>query len=308
MTLVAALPPLGCFSFAGGVPAEPFFVAAASGDRALRHWASQTGSAPATIIRDAISRIGRDPARLTVSDIDFLSPLDEFHCLGTQATVDLARGARIGPGARVLDLGSGIGGPSRRLAAEFGCEVVGLDITRSYVEAASELTERLGLSGHVAHYLGDAVDLPFPRRSFDFVWMQVASANIFDRARLYREISRVLRLGGCVAFFEMLAGPGGSLHFPVPWALDKSTNALLTPSAKEAALAAEGLRIRFFQDVSDEAAAWFHRETVANRLPNMLRRLGFQLLLPDWPRMAYNQWRNMVERRLFFTYIIAEHA
>jgi SAM-dependent methyltransferase len=242
------------------------------------------------------------------SCIGFLSPVDEFHCLGPEATVELARLAGIRPGARVLDLGSGIGGPSQRLVAEFGCEVVGLDITRDYVEAARGLAERLDLFGKVVYHWGDAVDLPFPGRSFDFVWMQVAGANIFRRRQLYKEIARVLRPDGRAAFFEILAGPGGKLHFPVPWTLDDSGNALLTPAAKEAALAAAGLRICCFQDVSDRGAVWFHDEAKLMRHSNVPPRLGFEVLLPDWERIAFNQWRNLVERRLFFTHMIAEPA
>jgi SAM-dependent methyltransferase len=279
-----------------------------SGNQAARHWRTQIDLTPANRIREAVQLAGRDPTRLTLNDMGFLSPMDEFHCLGSQATVQLARLAGIGPGAPVLDIGSGIGGPSRRLVAEFGCQVVGLDITRDYVDAARGLSERLGLSSKVAYYWGDAIDLPFRNRSFDFVWMQVAGANIFRRVRLYHEIARVLRSDGRAAFYEILAGPGGKIHFPVPWALQESGNAVLTPAANEAALAAAGLRICCFQDVSDQGAVWFHDEAKLMRDPNRPPRVGFEVLLPDWGRMAFNQWRNLVERRLFFTYIVAEPA
>jgi MPBQ/MSBQ methyltransferase len=268
-----------------------------------RYWQNRIGLPAAVAIRDALARAGRDPCRLGLQDIDFLSRLDEFHCLGTQATIDLARLAEVGVGARVLDIGSGIGGPSRRLSATLGCDVVGLDITRDYVTAATLLAERIGLSPRVSYHWGDAVDLPFPPASFDIAWVQVASANIFDRERLYREIRRVLRPSGRAAFFEILEGPGGPLRFPVPWAVDPSTSALLTPPAMIATLAHAGLHVSRWRDVSTEAANWFRHEA---RLSRARRPLSFEVLLPDWGRMAVNQWLNLIERRIFFVYVVAE--
>ena len=47
--------------------------------------------------------------------------------------------------------------------------------------------------------------------------------NIADKSRLYEEIYRVLRPGGKLAMHDAMAGPGGPLIFPVPWASDPST-------------------------------------------------------------------------------------
>jgi trans-aconitate methyltransferase len=57
--------------------------------------------------------------------IDDLGPVDEFHSRRRLATQDLT--ALLGPTAadRVIDIGSGLGGPSRYLAATFGCRVSG---------------------------------------------------------------------------------------------------------------------------------------------------------------------------------------
>src|SRR5207244_3696249 len=58
----------------------------------------------------ALSEAGADVDRLRLDD---LSGMDELHVRGRQATVDLARLLELGPDTRVLDVGSGIGGPSR---------------------------------------------------------------------------------------------------------------------------------------------------------------------------------------------------
>ena len=47
----------------------------------------------------------------------------------------------------VLDVGSGVGGPARFLAATCGCQVTGVDLSEPFVDAARYLTERTGQSG-----------------------------------------------------------------------------------------------------------------------------------------------------------------
>ena len=85
----------------------------------------------------------------------------------------------------MLDVGGGLGGPARTLAARYGCRVTVLDLTESYVRAGEVLTERLRLSDRVAHRVGNALELPFPAGAFDMVWTQNSGMNIPDKERLY---------------------------------------------------------------------------------------------------------------------------
>ena len=130
-------------------------------------------------IPDALAHSGRDPARLTRED---LTPFDEFHGGGIDSTRDLARYAAIAPGHRVLDVGAGIGGPARTLAAEYGCEVCGVDLTPAFVAAATMLTARVGLAERCTFRHGDATALPFPDACFDFVLSQNMLMNVADKA------------------------------------------------------------------------------------------------------------------------------
>ncbi len=61
----------------------------------------------------ALQEAGRDIDALTTAD---LAPVDEFHVRGREATIELAQLAGISPDVDVLDVGCGIGGPSRHLA------------------------------------------------------------------------------------------------------------------------------------------------------------------------------------------------
>ena len=62
----------------------------------------------------------------------------------------------------VIDVGSGLGGPSRYLAATYGCRVSGVDLTPEFAATATALTERVGLAEQVDFRVGSALDLPFP--------------------------------------------------------------------------------------------------------------------------------------------------
>ncbi len=71
------------------------------------------------------------------------------------------------PGMHLLDVGSGPGGASRFAAAQYGCDVTGVDMTPEYVELAMELAERMALGGRVSYPVADACDLPFGPGVFD---------------------------------------------------------------------------------------------------------------------------------------------
>src|SRR5262249_54389677 len=147
-----------------------------------------------------------------------LGALDQFHTRGLAATDELAKLAGITAEMSVLDVGSGVGGPARFLAATYdGCRVTGVDLSEPFVEAARYLTERTGQSGRVWFETASALELPFDDGDFDVVLLQHVAMNISDRARLYREIRRVLKSGGRFAIYDVVSN-GGEPHYPVPWA------------------------------------------------------------------------------------------
>jgi sarcosine/dimethylglycine N-methyltransferase len=139
--------------------------------------------------------------------------------MGLAATEQLAQIAGIERGAAILDAGSGLGGPSRYLASTYGCRVIGADLSPSFVAVAQLLAQRTGLNALVSYQIGDLLALPFPDSCFDVVWTQHVVMNIPDRERVYREFRRMLRPGGKLAFYDLLATDASlELHFPVPWA------------------------------------------------------------------------------------------
>jgi hypothetical protein len=69
-----------------------------------------------------LSNRGLDLGRLTEEE---LKECDQDHYGGVEAVEALAEAAGIHGGQHVLDVGSGMGGPARRLAHKFGCRVCG---------------------------------------------------------------------------------------------------------------------------------------------------------------------------------------
>jgi len=104
----------------------------------------------------------------------------------------------------VLDVGAGLGGTSRWLAARLGCEVVGTAASRAEAEAGASLTRRAGLSAQVRLVPADAATLPFRAAHFTHVWLLEALPRLPDPRAALREAHRVLRRGGTVAIQDLV--------------------------------------------------------------------------------------------------------
>ncbi len=257
------------------------------------HYASDGGLSARIAAR--LQAAGKDPARLTTAD---LAPVDEFHIRGRAATLELAAGLGLGPDSRVLDLGSGLGGPARTLAETWGCHVTGIDITPDFCAAATEMSRWLGMSDRVAFVQGDATDLPFDDASFDAVMTFHVAMNIAAKDRLYAEARRVLEPGGRFLVYDVMQGEGGEVLYPVPWARDASISFLSTPDEVETLLTAAGFRTLERRDSSDESVEWF------NALSAEIARSGAPAFSSgtifggDFREMVRNQVRNLAERRI----------
>jgi len=245
------------------------------------------------VILAALQAAGKDIDHLTPDD---LAPIDEFHGGQRPATIRLAELVGFTGTERVLDIGSGLGGPSRYLAWRYGCRVSGVDLTAEFCRVAEMLTRLTELVGKVDYRQGNALDLPFDEESFDVVWSQNAAMNIADRDRLYREMQRVLKPGGRLALQEVAAGPGGPPHFPVQWAREPGISFLLTPEATRAKLEAAGFHVLTWQDTTE--ATLVSAQARARHADSAPPPLGTHLLLgPDWQAMVRNSARNLEEQR-----------
>ncbi len=237
---------------------------------------------------------GKDMDSLTSAD---LATIDEFHTRGRAATLELGACMELSPHARILDLGSGLGGPARTIVETWGCHVTGIDLTAAFCEAADAMSGWLGLSDHVHFMQGDATDLPFTDHEFDAVMTIHVAMNIAARDVLYAEARRVLKPGGIFVAYDVMQGDGGDILYPVPWARDSSISHVITPDAMHHALGNAGFHILSQTDSTVESQAWFDgmAEHMATSGPPVLT---FQTFLgDDFRDMTLNMVRNLAERR-----------
>lgn len=242
-------------------------------------------------IQSALAAIAPESQTLTVAQ---LAPLDQFHLRGILATSELASATGIEPSTRVLDLGCGIGGPARYLAATFGCKVTGVDLSPGFIDAADYLTARCGLSDRVTFQTGDALQLPFEDGAFDIVYLQHVAMNIEDRTALYDEVRRILALGGRLATYDVVLREGDVIY-PLPWARDASTSFLLSEAGTRTALERASFRAALWIDDTDPVLDWFKAIMAAPAPsgPNLGVVMG-----PDFAAKTANLARNLRENRL----------
>lgn len=114
--------------------------------------------------------------------------------------------ARVGPGAKVLDVATGTGDLALELARRTapGGEVLGSDFSERMLERARAKAAASGPAGAALRFeWGDALALPYDEDSFDAATVGFGARNYADLARGLAEMTRVVRPGGRVVVLEM---------------------------------------------------------------------------------------------------------
>jgi len=82
---------------------------------------------------------------------------------------ELGRRLQLGPGKRLLDVGTGRGWPGLYLAQQTGCHVIGTDLPVEGLEVARRRARDEGIGERVSLAVAGAADLPFASQSFDAI-------------------------------------------------------------------------------------------------------------------------------------------
>lgn len=179
------------------------------------------------LYEDILNRLKQQGISLGKVRRSDISGVDEFHVRGAEVSRELVKEINL-TNLKVLDIGCGLGGPSRMLADEFNCQVTGIDLSNEYIRTAQKLSELVGLNGKTNFIQGDALNLPFENKSFDVVWTQHVQMNIADKTRFYSEIRRVLTDNGILIYYDIFSNKGGDVNYPVPWANEPAVSFLQT--------------------------------------------------------------------------------
>ncbi|MGM0466449.1 MAG: class I SAM-dependent methyltransferase [Acidobacteriota bacterium] len=122
---------------------------------------------------------------------------------GLDATRELIEACRIDKDSHVLDVGSGVGITACILAEEYGCKVVGVDLSEMMVERARERAQRKKVEDKVEFKIGDAQNLPFEEETFDAVMCESVVAFPSDKQKVINEYARVTKPEGRVGMNEV---------------------------------------------------------------------------------------------------------
>jgi ubiquinone/menaquinone biosynthesis C-methylase UbiE len=204
----------------------------------------------ATILR-ALSSAGVDVEDMSPAE---LFPVDHLHAGGAGATQHVLERLGVEPELRLLDVGSGVGGPAR-MAAVMGARVTGVDLTPEFVATARELSELVGLGERAEFVTAPAESLPFEDQSFDAAMMVHAGMNIANKQEVFADVHRVLTPGSRFAVYDQMATGAGEVRYPMPWAEDARASFLETVDAYTDHLKGVGFSVAEIEDRTESVLA-----------------------------------------------------
>ena len=182
---------------------------------------------------------------------------DEFHIGGRKGSEYVAKALDIESGQRLLDIGSGIGGPARFIANTLDVTVEGIDLTPEFVEAAVEITEMVGMTEQVSFQVGSATSIPFDDDTFDASTMLHVGMNISDKELLFSEMARVTKPDGSIVVYDVMRTGKDDLVFPMPWSSTPEYSFVDTADAYVKAAENAGLELLTVDDHAEMALSFF---------------------------------------------------
>lgn len=165
---------------------------------------------------------------------------------------------RLTPGARVLDVGSGIGGAAFDLAKRFGVKVVGVDLAPEMIAIAHERALEANVGDSVEFHIADIMTTTFDE-PFDIVWSRDALMHIHDKPALFQRLYSLLKPGGRLVVTDYARGTGvGSPGYQAYIA--KTGYHVIDPATYGKLLEAAGFVDVVAEDATDQFIAIMHRE------------------------------------------------
>jgi len=156
---------------------------------------------------------------------------------------------KLDPGAAVIDLGCGVGGPLRNIARFARCQIVGVNICDYQILRGLRYIEDDGLMDQCTIIKADFNNLPFEENSKDGAYQIEATCHSPDKLKTYGEVFRVLKPGARFVGYE--------------WALTDRFDAA----------ASEHQRLKFGIEIGNGIPDLMKTEEIVNAM----RQVGFQI-------------------------------
>ena len=164
---------------------------------------------------------------------------------------ELIARARIERGARVLDVGCGLGGTAIYLNKVLGATVTGITISPTQVELGSTLAKYNGADVRLLLMDAEAIEI---EDRFDIVWSVEAISHLARRRHFLRSIARLLERGGKLVIADWFksddATEAQACRFLRPIEAAMLVPKLETPAAHVKYIAESGLTVTLFEDLS----------------------------------------------------------
>ena len=213
-----------------------------------------------TLIEEIEAALAAQGKPLNSLTLDDLAPVDEFHVRGVQATEEVIALLAPQAGMHILDAGSGLGGPARRIAAAGNCRVTGIDLSEDYCRAGNQLSQWVGLQDQVQLHCGDVTDMPrIAANSLGAAFTIHVAMNIENKLAFYEEIARVLKPGAAFLIYDIFSVDNQEIEFPVPWAKDEASSFLATVPATRQRLESTGFTVEQEIDQTEEGTVFINR-------------------------------------------------
>ncbi len=177
-----------------------------------------------------------------------LFPFDQLHGRELLATREHTARLNAATGQHVLDIGSGIGGPARYIAATYGIHVTGVDLTADFVAASKTLSSLCGLDHLVQFDHADASHLPYSDGKFDSAICFYVGMNLPQKQKVLGEALRVLKPGGRLIWTEAVSQGDTPPHYPLPWAREPGGSHLSSREELEGLFKAVGFNVTAAED------------------------------------------------------------
>ncbi|XP_014678028.1 PREDICTED: phosphoethanolamine N-methyltransferase 3-like [Priapulus caudatus] len=239
-------------------------------------------------------------------DSDTIKPEDLFehdmmHFMGTAPMDAAIQHLKIDASHKVLDVGSGYGGPARYLVLKTGCSVVGVDSTQTSHDIGQTLTKRCEMADKVSHVCGKMEDIDIGKDKFDsaLVVMTLFHVKWETRVKLLENVGRHLKPGGRLMVEEWVKK--SDLSDEQVAYITKCGAPFITPETiatieeEKKFLQDAGFKVSAVQDISEDmqAAAFHEVEKLQKNKEKFVRLHGqamyddnlpfYQLLTELWP-------------------------